>query len=96
MTAGFDPDSFWHQTPRGYSLAMKGVRKRRETEREEQVALAWQVAAFTASAHSKSGLKPLEHYLQRLRPQTGQEMLAVLKALGAGSDMKIERLDGEG
>ena len=90
VAAGFDPDAFWHQSPESFQIAMEGVRDRIEREAEMALHTAWHTAAFGAAAHTKEGLRPLKFYLRK--PQGPTEMLAALKALGRGSDMKIRRV----
>lgn len=90
VDAGFDPDTFWHQTPATFQLVMQGVRKRMERDFETSLSLAWHNAAFTGATQSKGGLKPLRHYLRK--PQSPGEMVAMLKTMGAKSDMKVRRV----
>lgn len=96
IDAGFDPDAFWHQTPRTFQLVMQGVRKRGERAAEDAVRQAWDVAAMTSAAQVGK-LKPLRHYLSKAvrKPQGPGEMLAMIKAIGAGTDMKITRIKRE-
>ena len=88
--AGFPPDDFWHQTPRHLQLVMKGVRKRMEAEQQAATAHAYEAGAFGGLAHHGK-LKALTHYMKPDKAQTPQEMLAMLKAMGGKSDMKITR-----
>lgn len=95
VDAGFEPDTFWHQSPQSFQLAMQGVRKRAEREVESHTALAWQTAAMVATARNGK-LKPLKHYLGKRgqRQQTPQEMLAVFEGFkAAGANMKIRRIE---
>ena len=93
VDAGFSPDSFWHQSPRSFQLAMEGVRKRAEREANERVQQAWQIAALSATAMDGK-LKPMKHYLARqsANTQSPAEMLALIRSLGARSNMTIKRL----
>ncbi len=47
--AGFDPDSFWRQTPRTFSAVMDGVGKRRDADRERDIDLAYVIEGFARS-----------------------------------------------
>lgn len=92
VRAGFPPDSFWIQTPRGFQLAMKGVRQRLKTEAEARTEQAWHTGAFGAAAQAGK-LKPLRKYLRKSGQQTPAEMLAVLRSFQAkGAKMTIERI----
>lgn len=93
VEAGFDPDSFWHQTPATYALTMKGVRRRMERESDAQVALAWQTGAFAAAAQAGK-LKPLWHYIRKPMPvQKPSEMLSILREFQArGAGMTIKKI----
>jgi hypothetical protein len=76
-----------------FEAAMRGRAQAAQRDMDAQVALAWQTAAFTRAAK----LKPLKHYLAASRPkstfQSGDEILAVVKALKAGgADMTIRRV----
>lgn len=91
VQAGFSPDPFWQQTPRHFQLAMQGVRKRMESEAEARTAQAYETGAFGGLAHHGK-LKALKHYQRRLKAQTPQDMLGLLKSMGSGSNMKIKRV----
>lgn len=91
VQAGFPPDTFWHQTPQGFQLAMRGVRKRMESEAQARTALAYETGAFSGLGyHGK--LKALKHYTGKGKAQTPREMATVIQALGAKSNMKIRRI----
>lgn len=61
---------------------MRAARKRLKAEVEDRTTQAWQTAAFTGATQSKSGLKPLDHYLKRPpRQMSHAEMLANMEAL---------------
>jgi hypothetical protein len=92
VDAGFDPDTFWHQTPRSFQVAMEGVRKRLEREAEMQFRQAYETASFTAVAMAGK-LKKIEHYLKKKPepPATAKQMLAALKAIG-GSTMTVRKV----
>lgn len=93
IEAGFDPDSFWHQTPDTFSLAMQGVRKRLEREAELYISTAWHIGVFAAAAQAGK-IKPLRHYLRKPGvAQKPNEMIAALREFQArGAKMKITRI----
>lgn len=92
IEAGFNPDSFWLQTPDTFALAMTGTRKRLEREAEAALRASWHTGAFAAAAQAGK-LKPLKHYqAQRDAAQEPHEMLAMLKSMGARSNMTIKRV----
>lgn len=95
VQAGFSPELFWDQTPRHFQLAMRGVRKRRESEADRLTAQAWQAGAFSGLAQAGK-LKPMKHYLGRTdKAQRPKEMLAALLAYQAnGAKMTIRRIGG--
>ena len=69
---------------------MRGVRKRLKAEAEDQIALAWRTGAFSGAAQSKSGLKPLDHYLKRpAQKMTHAQMLANMKTLASIQEGKF-------
>lgn len=92
VDAGFSPDSFWHQTPRSFQVAMAGVRRRMERDAEARFLLAYDTAALVATAQAGK-LKKYEHYArkQEAPAQTPAAMLAALKAVGGGT-MKIRKV----
>lgn len=92
VQSGFMPDDFWHQTPRSFQLAMKATRKRLEGEAEARIRQSWETGAFSGTAYAGK-LKPLSHYVKREGgPQSPRDMLAALKTIGAGTNMKIKRV----
>lgn len=72
---------------------MAGVKRRLERARDAELAQAWQTGQFVALAQARK-LKPLSHYqkAQRRKAQTPRDMVAMLRSIGAGSDMTIERI----
>lgn len=91
VASGFDPDTFWAQTPGTFQIVMEGVRKRLQRERDDRIALAWETAAFTRTER----LKPLKQYLGNgpAKRQAPSEMLAALRAFqAAGANMTIRRV----
>lgn len=65
-------------------------------ERDERLTLAWDSAALTATAMAGK-LKPLDHYLERLKPRRRGDvpaMIAVLEEAAArsGGAMTITRV----
>lgn len=71
---------------------MGGAIKRIEREIELSLQTAHAMASFNAATKSKGGLKPLAHYTRKMRGDTPEDMLALLKSMGAKSDMKIRRI----
>lgn len=95
VDAGFEPDTFWHQSPRSFQLAMEGVRRRAERDAEAGIVMAWQTAAFVGAAQGGK-LKPLKHYLGKrgAKRQAPAEMLAIFHGFkAAGANMKIRRVE---
>lgn len=92
IQGGFAPDSFWQQTPRHFHLAMRGVRKRLESEGQARTAQAYETGAFAGLAHHGK-LKALKHYQVQEKAQTPRAMVAEIQALGARSNMKVKRVD---
>lgn len=91
IQAGFAPDTFYAQTPRHFQLAMEGVRKRLSNEADGRIEQAWQTGAFAATAQSKRGLKPLNHYLKKPPRKMGNsEMLANMRIMAARVNKKFE------
>lgn len=79
--AGQDEARFWDQTPATFSAVMDGIGKRTRREAERAFAMAWYAGAF-----SQVKLKPLEHYLKKMRgPKAGRmsetEMIFNLRKL---------------
>lgn len=93
IEAGFDPDSFWHQTPDTFTLAMKAVRKRMEREADDRVGLAWQTGVFAATAQAGK-IKPLKHYLRKPgQKQSAEDMVAIMRDFQArGAAMRITEI----
>lgn len=92
--SGFDPDSFWHQTPLHFQLAMRGVRKRLTAAAEASLREAWWGGAFAGLTQSKGGLKPLNHYLRKNseRRMAPDAMLAAFQSMEArGAPMSIRK-----
>ena len=89
--AGFTPDDFWHQTPLHFQLVMRGVRKRLEIEANGRTALAYETGAFSGLA-SNGKLKAFKHYQRDAGPQTPEQMLEMLKAMGGKSNMTVKRV----
>lgn len=85
MSAGFEPEAFWQQTPRLYLAAMRAVRGRLRREADQKIALAWHLAALMRQPK----LPPLDKLLsapQRLqRPvrQSRAEMDVMFTILAA-------------
>lgn len=94
VQGGFQPDTFWHQTPRHFQLAMQGVRKRLENEQLARSLQSYETGAFSGLAHHGK-LKAFKHYDRRPKAQTPREMVTAIQSLGAKSNMKIRRITRE-
>lgn len=94
VQAQFAPETFWHQTPRHYQLAMEGVRKRLQAEFDARIRQAWETGLFTGAAQAGK-LKPLKTYLPSPnRAQSGSEMLAAMRAFEAkGAKMTFRKIE---
>lgn len=94
MAAGLDEARFWQQTVCSYNLVVAGAIKQAEHQIEAQIVQAHWVERL-AREHK---LRPVSHYLRKRpqRAQTPKEMLEMLKAMGAGSDMKIRKIELKG
>lgn len=69
---------------------LAGVRRRVERERKERVVLAWDTAAMSRAAK----LRPLDEYLEDLRPKPKRSILAKLRdAVAQGAPMTISRME---
>lgn len=62
-----------------------------EQEHKARTMLAYETGAFGGLAHHGK-LKPLARYTQNSEAQSPREMLAMLKSMGANSNMKIARV----
>ena len=95
VQAGFQPDSFWDQSPATFQACMIGVRARMTQESEGGVVDAWQTAALSGAA-AAGKLKPLNHYLRKQTIQSPAEMLATLRSLNKdGKLMTIRKVSRE-
>ncbi len=94
VQAGFSPCSFWQQTPRLFQLTMEAVGKRLRHEADFRTEQAYETGAFAGLAHHGK-LKALKHYQRKQSPQTPSEMVAMIKTMGARSNMTIRRVKRE-
>lgn len=70
---------------------MRAARRRLKAEGENRTTQSWQAGAFAGLAQSKSGLKPLDHYLRRPpRKMSAEEMLATMTAFAGRQNSKFE------
>ena len=92
VDAGFEPDSFWHQSPRTFQVSMAGGRKRMEREAEAQFRLAYETAALVATAQAGK-LKKFEHYVKPKVESVAspERLVATLQAMGGGT-MKVRKV----
>lgn len=72
---------FWSLTPRELSLMFEAAAERSKREHNNNAWLAWHVAALTR-AQKFPKLKDLLHR-DRSKPQTPDQMIAILRALNA-------------
>ena len=86
--AGYDPDAFWHQTPRTFHAAMRGAlsRARIEARTHERIALnaAYQTAVLIRTEDLKAQMERFEAALTRqVAPPVGKRpsLLAQLSAI---------------
>ena len=87
--AGFQPDSFWQQSPQTFQACMEGVRQRLEFEVENDLSAAWHTAAFNGAAQAGK-LKPFRSYLKKPpRVMSAREMLGNMKLLAARVNRKF-------
>jgi hypothetical protein len=88
--AGFQPDSFWKQSPATFKACMDGAGKRLLAEGEASLRFAWHAGAFTGAAQVGK-LKPLARYLKKPpRKMDPREMLANMKLLASRVNRKFE------
>lgn len=96
VEAGQSPGEFWYQTPASFDAVISGVRRRIERETESDLWRAYTVASLTATAGAGK-LKPLSHYMRKMKPAVAQspsEMLEALRAFQAdGANMKFTRIE---
>lgn len=97
--AGYSPGTFWQQTQRSFVIALAGAAKR-------EIALAWKIAALTASA-SIGKLPPLDELFGVNQPEASKpkpksngkdkvaaELLSFMfKMKSRGVPMQIERIE---
>lgn len=78
MTLGFDPDSFWDQTIRTITAAMRGKNEAQRIEHNRQAWIAWHIAAF----HRAKKMPSLKSLMAKKRPreQTWQEQAAIMQS----------------
>lgn len=99
--AGFEPASFWHQTPASYAAALRGRLKARSDDLERILFGAWKGEFFAR----EEKLRGFAYYLKKLiapaRPrserQTPAEMLAAYASrASAGAPIRIELVEKPG
>jgi hypothetical protein len=87
--AGFQPDSFWQQSPATFQACMDGARKRLISEGEASLSQSWHTGAFTAAAQAGK-LKPLARYIKKPpRKMDVREMLANMKLIASRVNRKF-------
>jgi hypothetical protein len=83
VTAGFDPDGFWKQTPKSFVAVMEGAARRQKREFDLAITQAWHAVAFDRTKR----LKGLADYLvvkPKYKAQTPEAMFAALMQMQAG------------
>ncbi|GLK49489.1 hypothetical protein GCM10017620_24620 [Brevundimonas intermedia] len=80
VEAGFDPESYWRQTPRLYDIAIRARIRVREQEQQGRAWLAWHVAALPKMKRFP-GLKELLGQRPKARVQTPSRIEAELKRM---------------
>jgi len=90
----FDPDTFFQQTHRTLTAALRGRRARDTLEAKRDLAAAWNTAAFTGAA-SVGKLKPLSQYLsdpeQDRRTKSAQAIAFFHRMKASGAPVEISR-----
>lgn len=90
----FDPDTFFLQTHRTFTAALRGRRSRDSLQAKRDTANAWNIAAFSGAA-SVGKLKPLSHYLsdpdQDRRTKSAQAIAFFHRMKASGVPVEISR-----
>lgn len=83
--AGYEPDSFWRQTPRTFQIVMKAARSRNEAQADMATVTAYQTAVFNGLTKTKRGLGPLKNYLPKRdkAKADGAQMLGAMKLIAS-------------
>lgn len=70
---------------------MDGALKRAEREAEMAISQAYHTALFNAGTKTKTGLKPLAHYLRKQGTKmSNKQMLGNMRALAARVNRSVE------
>lgn len=103
MQAGFDPDSFWRQTERNYTVALEAAASRLDRETRLANLTAWNTASLGGAAFMGK-LRTFEEHFPSSdgeaapgeQPNLTSEGAAILSAMfklkARGANVKIERL----
>src|SRR3546814_270114 len=90
--AGFDPDSFWRQTPRTLEAIMAGYSARVKWDHRERMSAAWHGAAFERSKKMPKLTEVLgdeEKPKQRSNDQMLQMLRSIQKQSGGLKIVKV-------
>ena len=83
--AGFDPDSFWNQTPRRLDAILTGYVQRRRIEAEQAISTAWHTEAFARVKRLPTLDKALGRKPPPPKDQSNDELLAAMRTWAAMS-----------
>src|SRR3546814_76848 len=87
--AGFDPDSFWRQTPRTLKAIMAGYSARVKWDHRERMSAAWHGAAFERSKKMPKLTEVLGDE-EKPKQRSNDQMLQMLRSIQkqSGGDRK--------
>ncbi len=92
----FPSETFFEQTAVTYAASLQGRESARNIRAEQDISLAWHIAAFGMAAYAGK-LKPLKKYLKPTEApvlQSGEQMLEALESLKAsGTPMDIKQIN---
>lgn len=87
--AGFDPDSFWQQTPWSFQAAMRGRERARASQAKALMIGSVQDAYYgEAFARTKDINRLRERFLSRLDDRQGGSLYDRLKAIAEDGPMR--------
>src|SRR3546814_8495349 len=91
--AGFDPDSFWRQTPRTLKAIMAGYSARVKWDHRERMSAAWHGAAFERSKKMPKLTEVLGD-AEKPKQRSNDKMLKMLRSIQKQRDgQKIDKGD---
>jgi hypothetical protein len=83
VDGGFDPDSFWRQTPRRLDIVLKSIVNRRAREHDHRAWLAWHTALLPHLTPFPPLSDLLSTSVQEQRAQTVEEQISIAMAWSA-------------